>query len=63
MARFSWRTFLRGAFEPAVAPQRAALRDIRKFGIGFCPGCRRLRGAASPSCRDCGSTAPVIEDA
>jgi len=36
--------------------------QIARFGIGFCPVCKRLRSAASLRCGDCGSTAPVIED-
>jgi hypothetical protein len=38
------------------------VRDIARFGIGFCPGCKRLRGAASLRCDYCGSTRPVAPD-
>jgi hypothetical protein len=53
-------TWFSSLFEPSTScPDR--LR-ISRFGIGFCPGCKRLRSAASLSCSDCGNTAPVTED-
>jgi len=58
-----WRSFLHSLF---AAPEGAAVRvarDINRFGIGFCPGCKRLRGAASLACDYCGSTRPVVPDA
>ena len=58
-----WRDVVRSLF---AAPERAttrSVRDIVRFGIGFCPGCKRLRGAASLRCDYCGSTRPVIPDA
>ena len=45
-----WNAILRSLFAP---PQDATLRtarDIGRFGIGFCPGCKRLRGAPSLRC-------------
>jgi hypothetical protein len=39
------------------------VRDIARFGIGFCPDCKRLRGAPSLRCDYCGSTRPVVPDA
>ena len=59
----SWRDVLRDVFAPPIAVRRAAPAQFTKFGIGFCPGCRRLRGASSLECQDCGSQAPVAEDA
>jgi len=54
-------TWFSSLFEPShSAPDRV---QISRFGIGFCPGCKRLRSAASLHCNDCGSTAPVTEDA
>jgi hypothetical protein len=53
-------TWLSSLFE-ASRPTPDRLQSAR-FGIGFCPGCKRLRSAASPSCGDCGSPAPVTED-
>jgi hypothetical protein len=47
---------------PAHQAGRSRL-DITKFGIGFCPGCKRLRGVASARCTYCGSIAAVVEDA
>jgi hypothetical protein len=41
------------------APAARPPRDIARFGIGFCPGCRRLRGVASVCCAYCGSLADV----
>ena len=53
-------TWFSSLFEPSrTTPHRL---QISRFGIGFCPGCKRLRSAASPCCNDCGSTAPVTED-
>ena len=49
-----------------TAPDGASVRvtrDPARFGIGFCPGCKRLRGAASVTCDYCGSTRPVEPDA
>jgi len=53
---------LNGLFAAPVGLKTRPLQ-VSRFGIGFCPGCKRLRGAASLSCADCGSTAPVTEDA
>jgi len=36
--------------------------QITRFGIGFCPGCKRLLSVGSLRCGDCGSAAPVTED-
>jgi len=52
------------ADRPPGPPQvRRTRLDVTKFGIGFCPGCKRLRGVASASCQHCGSLAAVTEDA
>jgi len=58
----SWRSLFRSLFAPPEGAVRVA-RDIARFGIGFCPGCKRLRGAPSPRCEYCGSTRPVVPDA
>lgn len=58
-----WLAVVRSLF---TAPGGAAVRpvyDPARFGIGFCPGCKRLRGAASPRCEYCGSTRTVVPDA
>jgi hypothetical protein len=48
--------------EPAAASSPRV--NVAKFGIGFCPGCQRLRSVASARCSYCGSAKPVtIEDA
>jgi hypothetical protein len=53
-------TWFSSLFEPSRStPDRL---QISRFGIGFCPGCKRLRSSASLRCNDCGSTAPVPED-
>ena len=60
---FSWLAhWLTGLF---AAPEGLKTRPLQvsRFGIGFCPGCKRLRGVASLRCADCGSANPVIEDA
>jgi hypothetical protein len=45
-----------------VAPHGSA-RDITRFDMGVCPGCRGLRAVASPSCQACGSVRAVTADA
>jgi hypothetical protein len=58
-----WRSLLRSLFDtPDGATVRVA-RDISRFSIGFCPGCKRLRGVASLRCDYCGSSRPVLPDA
>jgi len=44
------------------APHGSA-RDITRFDMGVCPGCRGLRAVASPTCKACGSVRPVAADA
>jgi len=58
-----WNAILRSLFAPPQGTALRAVRDIGRFGIGFCPGCKRLRGAPSLRCDHCGSTRPVIPDA
>jgi hypothetical protein len=60
--RLSWRGFLQQLFAAPEGAGRVA-RDISRFGIGFCPGCKRLRGAASLACEYCDSTQSVVPDA
>ena len=56
--RFKWFDFL------FAVPEGAKTRplEISRYGIGFCPGCKRLRSVASLRCADCSSEAPVVED-
>ena len=61
--RFGWLSALGHSLSILTRPTQSARRQIADFGIGFCPGCRRLRGVASLQCRDCSSQAPVTEDA
>ena len=59
-------TFLKLLLRDEVATAGRVLvagRDIGRLGIGFCPGCKRLRGAPSLRCDYCGSTRPVVPDA
>jgi hypothetical protein len=58
-----WRSILRSLFAPPAGATVRGTRDINRFAIGFCPGCKRLRGAASLTCNYCGSTRPVEPDA
>jgi hypothetical protein len=58
-----WRSFLRSLFAVPDGATVRAVRDVARFGIGFCPGCKRLRGAASRRCDYCGSVRPVEPDA
>lgn len=44
------------------APHGSA-RDITRFDMGVCPGCRGLRAVASPTCQTCGSVRAVTADA
>jgi hypothetical protein len=57
-----WRSFRALFVVPGGVTVHVA-RDIGRFGIGFCPGCKRLRGAPGLRCDYCGSTRPVIPDA
>jgi hypothetical protein len=58
--RFKWLQNLFEAPTSGVATDR--LLKISRYGIGFCPGCKRLRSVASLRCADCSSEAPVVED-
>jgi hypothetical protein len=59
----AWRAVVRSLFAVPEGAAVRSVRDIARFGIGFCPGCKRLRGAASLRCDYCGSTRPVVPDA
>jgi hypothetical protein len=61
--RLAWSVFVQHLFATPDRPRDRLLPDIAKFAIGFCPACRRLRGAASVRCLSCGSAAPVTDDA
>lgn len=58
--RFRWLDDLFA--EPAVRSDRPQ-RDLSRFDMGVCPGCRGLRVTASLRCSHCGSTKPVTADA
>ena len=58
-----WRDVARSLFTAPEGATTRTVRDIARFGIGFCPGCKRLRGAASLRCDYCRSTRPVVPDA
>lgn len=58
-----WLAVVRSLFAAPEGHPVRKLRDTARFGIGFCPGCKRLRGAASLRCDYCGSTRPVVPDA
>jgi hypothetical protein len=60
---FKWLGALGSALAAPASPLKRARLDVTKFGIGFCPDSRRLRGAASQCCVYCGSAATVIADA
>jgi len=57
--RFKW---LQSLFAEPAAPNDRPLRDLSRFDMGVCPGCRGLRTVASPRCDHCGSTRPVTAD-
>jgi hypothetical protein len=58
-----WLAVVRSLFAtPEGTPVRRTY-DLARFGIGFCPRCKRLRGATSLRCEYCGSTRPVAPDA
>jgi hypothetical protein len=38
-------------------------RDLARYDMGVCPGCRGLRAVASDACRTCGSVVAVTADA
>jgi len=52
-----------GALFEAESPATRPPRDVSKFDVGVCPGCRGLRAVKSPQCTACGSAAPVSADA
>ena len=54
---------LRALFAAPTDSTFRTVRDVARFGIGFCPGCKRLRGAVSGRCGYCGNTGPVVPDA
>jgi hypothetical protein len=58
-----WLAVVRSLFAPPPDATTRTVRDISRFGIGFCPGCKRLRGAASLRCDYCDSARPVVPDA
>jgi hypothetical protein len=58
----SWRLAINALFE-AETPSARPRRDLGKFDLGVCPGCRGLRAVASPQCTTCGSAAKVAADA
>ena len=58
-----WLAVVRSLFAAPAGATRRVAHDIARFGIGFCPGCKRLRGAASLRCDYCGSTRQVVPDA
>jgi hypothetical protein len=59
----NWRAVVRSLFAAPEGESVRKVRDVARFGIGFCPGCKWLRGAASLRCDYCGSTRPVVPDA
>ena len=46
-----------------VDSPRGSARDLSRFDMGVCPGCRGLRAVASPICQACGSARAVTADA
>ena len=61
--RFKWLMAVRGLFAAPATPGDRGLRQILRFDIGVCRGCRQMRSVASLRCSYCDSTAPVIADA
>jgi hypothetical protein len=61
--RSKWNAMLRFLFAPPRGATLRAAHDLGRFGMGFCPGCKRLRGAPSLRCDYCGSIRPVVPDA
>lgn len=56
-----WTDMLRFLAAPAEPHGRA--RDLARFDMGVCPGCRGLRAVSSPTCHSCGSLVAVTADA
>ena len=59
----NWREMLGSLFAAPPARTAPTLRDLTRFDLGVCPGCKGLRRATSPRCTHCGSAAPVTADA
>ena len=58
-----WLAVVRSLFAAPEGTPARSMQDLARFGIGFCPGCKRLRGATSLRCDYCASTRPVAPDA
>ncbi|HYR67385.1 MAG TPA: hypothetical protein VEP47_14695 [Reyranella sp.] len=61
--RFKWLAAFQDLFAAPPTAHDRPLRQILRFDIGVCPGCRQMRSVASMRCAYCGSTAPVAADA
>ena len=61
--RFKWLRAFQDLFAAPSAPNDRPLRQIVRFDIGVCRGCRQMRSVASLRCTYCGSVAPVPADA
>jgi hypothetical protein len=58
----NWWQQILGYLASVDAPHGSA-RDLSRFDMGVCPGCRGLRAVASPTCQACGSVRAVTADA
>jgi hypothetical protein len=61
--RLPWVRAVRQSIVSLMAAGETPTRHMASIGVGFCPGCKRLRATTSPRCTSCGSAAPVAEDA
>jgi len=57
--RLKW---LDNLFAAPSASNNRPLRDLSKFELGVCPGCRGLRVSSSEHCSHCSSTKPAVAD-
>jgi len=55
----AWIASLFAVESPPARPPR----DLSRFDLGVCPGCRGLRAVASLRCVHCDSAAAVVADA
>ena len=58
----NWLSDLVGYLAAPAAPSGKA-RDLARFDMGVCPGCRGLRAVTSPICQSCGCVDGVTADA
>lgn len=63
MVRLSWLSAIRQSMTAVPESTSEPKQRLLSLGVGYCPGCERLRATNSPTCTNCGSAASVTADA